>query len=63
MVNYMHPPSMLSWLNVRKICQNVGHRFQIRMQIYAIIFLNVMVLLFMFILSVSFGFIRPDILD
>ena len=63
LVNYMHPPSLLTWMNVRDLVLDTGQRFVIRLQMYNVIFIGVFALMVTFLVAVGMKFIDYRIMD
>jgi len=61
--NYMHPSSLLSWMNVRDLVLDTGQRFVIRLQMYNVIFIGVFALMLTFMIAVGSKFIDYTVMD
>ena len=58
-VNFMHPPSLLTWLEMRRMVFDVGKRFHIRFQGDIVCFILMVSGTLGFMIAVSLGYVYP----
>ena len=58
-INFMHPASLLTWLELRRMVFDVGKRFRIRMLGNMVCFIITVGGQMFFLISVSLGYLHP----
>ena len=56
-INFMHPPSLLTWLEMRRMVFDVGKRFSIRIQGDLVCFIITVGGQILFLIAVSLGYV------
>jgi len=59
-INFMHPPSLLTWFEMRRMGNDIGKRFKIRIEGDVTCFISVILLLMGFLLLRGLGYIKPS---
>jgi len=59
-LNFMHPPSLLTWLEMRRMVFDVGKRFHIRIQGCLVCFILLIVSQILFPFAAMMGYINME---